>query len=157
MCNLWKDLSQPCCLYMNPQIIIDFPNLPGKEFFGRLGYTWCPEQTITASNTVDSCFPSFSTTTSHWPVTKKLGHFFIVQTRVLKKIRKKFLLLTILYLFAYLFVYLLSSVFGEDIIVMRSPGHWEMYRKILKLELQWIFRSQKENDLLGYITLLTSS
>lgn len=97
MYNLWKTLSYS--LIFVYKILIYFPNLPGKESVGRLGYTWCPEQIITASKIVDSCFSSFSETISHWPVIKKLGHFFILVTRVLKKTRNKLLLFTVLWSF----------------------------------------------------------
>lgn len=94
MYNLWKTLSYSMIFVY--KILIYFPSLPGKESVGRLGYTWCPEQIITASKIVDSCFSSFSETISHWPVIKKSGHFFILVTRVLKKTRKKLLLFTVL-------------------------------------------------------------
>lgn len=110
MCNLWKTLSYSMMFVF--KILIYFPNLPGKESVGRLGYTWCPEQIITASKIVDSCFSSFSETTSHWPVIKKLGHFLILVTRVLKKTRKKLLLFTVLW--GFLFVCFLQYFCGEN-------------------------------------------
>lgn len=56
--------------------------VPGKESSGKYGSVRNPVQTMTASKTAASCFPSHRVTTSHWPVTVKSGRFVILQTLV---------------------------------------------------------------------------
>lgn len=63
---------------------------------------------------------------------KKLGHFFTLETRVLKKNQKE-IPSTYNSTFVCLFIYLVSV---EEVIVMSPPGHWEMYGKMLKQESQ---------------------